>query len=335
MIRAHRFRLAAILFLSVTSVRVGAQTPTLPLVLEDVEAAPTGEVQLILRTGMAMPLGAGSVAVEIREHGGGPATPFASVEATAAFASTGAAVASATLAPSGDRIEISFAGESGGVLNEIAGPLVVVRLSLAPGLAEDDRFDLKLDRGALSLAAPTGEAIPAVLVERGRLRLRTPRPGEGEVGAEGAEIPPGGVALFGLATKQPFAIGSGVVEVLYDPAIADGPASVSIDPRYGSATIDSVGETAPGTLLVTFHSEDGSLNADLHGLIVAVAVPTRPDVPIGTHSPVALGPATALADPAGLPIAIEPDADEIKFVPAELLFEDEFEDEDLFEWEGD
>ncbi len=78
-------------------------------------------------------------------------------------------------------------------------------------------------------------------------------------------------------------------------------------------------------------SRDGSIYADLRELILAVALPTRAEVPIGTLSRVGLVPLTALADPAGATTAIEPEADEIKFAPAELLFEDE----DLFEWELD
>jgi len=326
-------RIAGPLCLALGATVASAQAATLPLVIEDLEAAPAGEIQLILRAGAPIPLGSGSLVVEIFEHGGPAAAPFASVGSATAFASTGAASATATLASGGQRLEIAFTGDAGGVLNESAGPLVAIRLTLAAGLAEDDRFDLKLDKSSLALEAPTGEAIPAVLTERGRLRLRTPRAGEGELSAEGAEVPPGSLALFGAATAQPFAIGSGTVEVLYDPAIADGAPTISIDPRYGAATIDAVAEPVPGDLLVTFHSTGGTLNADLYGLFLTVALPLRADLPLGTVSPVALGPATALADPAGAPIAIEPGVDEIKIVPAELLFEDEFEDEDLFEWD--
>jgi len=334
MIPSRKFRrIAGPLCLALCATAAGAQIPTLPLILEDLEAAPAGEIQLIVRAGAAIPLGAGSLAVEIFEHGGPAAAPFASVEAATAFASTGSATAVATLAAGGQRLEISFSGEAGGVLNEDAGPLLAIRLTLASGLLEDDRFDLKLDKSALLLEAPTGETIPAVLTERGRLRLRSPRAGEGELSAEGAEVPPGSVARFGAATAQPFAIGSGTVEILYDPAIADAAPSVSIDPRYGSATIDALSEPAPGELLVTFHSADGTLNADLYGLFLTVELPLRGDLPLGMVSPVALGPATALADPSGAPIAVEPGDDEIKIVPAELLFEDEFENEDLFEWD--
>jgi len=326
-------RFAAPLCLALIAGAAGAQTPTLPLVIEDLEAAPAGEIQLIVRAGAPMPLGSGSLAIEIAEHGGPAAAPFAAVVSASAFASTGSASAVATLTAGGERLEVSFAGDAGGVLNEGAGPLLAIRLTLASGLAENDRFDLKLDRGALLLQTPIGETIPAVLAERGRLRLRSPRPGEGELSAEGAEVPPGSVARFGAATAQPFAIGSGIVEILYDPAISDGTPSVSIDPRYGAATIDAVAEPTPGDLLVTFHSADGTLNADLYGLFVTVALPLRADLPLGSLYPVTLGPATTLADPSGAPIAVEPGDDEIKIVPAELLFEDEFENEDLFEWD--
>jgi hypothetical protein len=320
----------AALALSLGASAAVAQTGPIPLIVEDVESDVAGEVNLIVRTGVALSLDSGTFELEARDHDG-TAAAIAAVVSVTAFSTVGDAVAQASLDFDTQRIVVGFSSPSA-TINEEPGPLVVVRILLASGLLENQRFDLRVVPGSTTLTSSAGGSVPAV-ADRGRLRLRPTEPGEAALGPEGSEIPPGATAVFGLSADRPYAIGSGTVELLYDATIADGAPVVVLDPRYGSGVLDAVSEPEPGRLLATFHSPAGDLNASVHGLFFAVLLPTRTDVPVDTAALVTLGPATAIAGAAGEPLALDPgDSDTIDFVPADLVFDGRFEDGDLFDW---
>lgn len=316
--------------LAVIPAGLGAQVGPLELVVERLEADPVGEVDLIVRTATAGALGSGAFTLEAIDRDG-VAAAFSAALSAIAYASAGDATATAALDLSTQRIEITFDSPSG-TLNEVAGPLVMIRLALTPGLQEDMRFELRIIPGTENLSDPSGAWVPA-FSERGRLRLRPADPEAADIGPTGAEAPAGEIALFGLVTGRPFAIGSGTVEVVYDPWLADGPATLVIDPRYGSVTIDSVSEDPPGRIVATFTSPDGDLNSRLYGLVFAVSLPIRADAEVGQTAAVDLGAGTVLFDPEGKPLAIElegPDA--IEIIPANLVLGAAFEDGDLLEF---
>jgi hypothetical protein len=83
---------------------------------------------------------------------------------------------------------------------------------------------------------------------------------------------------------------------------------------------------------VTFHSVGALYNASLHGAIFTVVAPSRADVPVGTVSVVGLGPATALFDAAGDPIALETDVEQLDFIAPELVVAAAFEGAGFTEW---
>jgi hypothetical protein len=327
MIPRHPLAAALALLLGLATAPIAAQVGALALVVEDAVAFPDSQVDVIVRTAAPLPLASGSFTFLVRERDDLPIPLLASVVSVTAYASGGDAVADATLDPATQSTSVTFWSASG-TLNTTFGPLVVVRYQLAAGLQDRQRFFFHMTD--LALVAPDASPVPS-LPGRGRVRIVLPEPGEA-LAALGGEYFPGDVVVAGAATVRPYAIGSGTIELLFDPAFADGPAVVTIDPRYGSAVIDDVSEPAPGQMLVTFHSPDGDLNAGLHGLWLTVAIPSKADlVPPATFA-FAFGPATALADPAHAPIALETDADPVTFLVPEILFAAFFDGGDFFEW---
>lgn len=327
-------RLSFLLLLSAAGLlaaAAGAQPAAVPLVVERLEAAPSGQVNLIVRTDAATALASGALVLEAADRDGGNAPVFASVVSVTAFAGGGDATATALLDVPTRTIAVTFASATA-TLNESFGPLVVVRLELAAGLVEDQRFDIRVVPGSVDLRSPADEPVPA-LVGRGRLRLRTPVAGEADPGPTGAEVPPGELAVFGVLTGHPYPIGSGTFEILYDPSVTSAAPTVAFDPRYGEVVVDALSEPEPGRLLVTFHSPGAALNSSLHGRFLTVAAPTRGDVAVGLLSPISLGPATELFDALGDPYLWEAEgADFIDFIPAGLVLRGRFEEGDFFDW---
>lgn len=305
-----------------------AQAFPLSLVVEDVESVADAEVNVIVRTLAPLALASGTIAIEAREREGAPIQPFAALVSATAFSETGDAVADAAFDVATQRAEVTFSSASA-TLNTAFGPLVVLRFQLAPGLAEDLRFDLWPDPD-LELLDPDGLAV-ATLAARGRLRIVVAEPEVG-LGGLGGEFFPGETVISGPVTADNFAIGGGTIEILYDTAFADGAPVPFVDPRYGSIVLDSFTEVAPGHLLIEFHSPDGDLNTDLHGLLLSVAIPSRADIVPPTTFAFDLGPATALTDPLGNPILLEVESDPVEFLVPEILFEGLFEGANLMEW---
>lgn len=314
------------------AVPAGAQPTPILVVVDSLEADPAStEVTLVVRTTVPEAVASGSFVLEAVEKGGGDALAFSSVVSATAFSTADDAVASAILDVPSQRIDVSFSSVSG-TMNEAFGPLVALRLGLQGGHPEDTRFDIRVVPGFTTLTDPLAETLD-VLADRGRLRLRQPDPGAADIGPLGGEVAPGEVAVFGAATGAPFAIGSGTVEILFDPAITDGDPEFVVDPRYGSASIDSIDLSTPGRVLVSFTSPAEDLNSEIYGMVFAVALPTRADAAPGTVASLTLGPATALFAPGGDPLLVEGgDVDVVELIPPELVARAGFEEGDLLEF---
>lgn len=314
------------------AVPAAAQPTPILVVVDALEADPAdSEVTLVVRTTVPAAVASGSFVLEAVEKGGGNALAFSSVVSAIGFSTAADGVASAVLDVPSQRIDVSFSSASG-TMNEAFGPLVALRLGLQPGLPEDTRFDVRVVPGLTVLTDPVAETLD-VLADRGRLRLRAPDPGVADVGPLGGEVAPGEVAVFGAATGHPYAIGSGTVEILFDPAFADGDPEFVIDPRYGSADIGSIDVSTPGRVLATFSSPSGDLNSEIYGMVFAVALPTRADAAPGTVASLTLGPATAFFAPNGDPLLVEGgDADIVELIPPELVARAGFEQGDLLEF---
>jgi len=325
---------AALAAAALTAAPAAAQPTPVLVVVDSLEADPaSSEVTLVVRTTVAAAVGSGSLVLEAVEKGGGSALAFSSVVSAVGFSTAGDVVASANLDVPSQRIDVTFSSASG-TMNEAFGPLVALTLGLQPGHPEDTRFDLRVVPGLVELVDPIGDRLD-VLADRGRLRLRAPDPAAADIGPLGGEVEPGGVVVFGAATGSPFAIGSGTVEILFDPAFVEGTPDFVIDPRYGTATIDSIDLSTPGRVLASFTSTPGDLNATIYGLVFAVSVPTPAGAAPGAMASLSLGPATALFAPNGDPLLYEGgDADVLEVLPPELVARGAFEDGDLLEFTG-
>lgn len=311
---------------------VAAQELPLELLVDESRVVLGEEVQLVVRTVESRPLASASFGLEMRDRDGFPTVLFANLVSTAVYAGTAGGAGDATIQaqwnPVAQRIDVTL-NSPGGTLNEAFGPLAVLRFTLDPSVGEGDRFEIAMDPDMAlvdALLAPV-TTLPA----NGRVRIIDADPGQ-NLGALGGEVFPGGNMVLGAMTVRPFPIGGGTIELLYDASLADGPAVVTLDVRYGATVVDSIDDSVPGRVLVTFHTDGALYNASLHGAIFTVVVPSRADVPVGTISVVALGPATALTDAAGVPIELEIDVEQLDFIAPEFLARGTFEDGNFTEW---
>lgn len=292
------------------------------------------EVQIVVRTVDSRPLASATFGLEMRDEDGLPTVLFASLASAAVFAGTAGGAGDATIQtqwnPITQRIDVTLESPTA-TLNELFGPLAVLRFTLDPVVGSNPRprFEIALDPDMVLLDAAAERVV--TLPANGRVRIIDLDPAQG-LGALGGEVFPGGKMVIGAMTVHPFAIGSGTLELLYDASLADGPPVVSLDLRYGATVVDSIAHPAPGQLIVTFHSDGGLYNAALHGAIFTVVMPSRADVPVGTISIVELGAATALFDASGDPIVLETDVEQLDFIAPEVVAAAAFEGGGFTEW---
>jgi hypothetical protein len=332
---SHGLALALALAPSVT--RAQPQEPCgTPLVLRvsDTIAPPAGVAAVVLRTYASRPVGQGQIDLMVGgatlsgARSAGAAEPVISLEGVWVFSGQGDAVSVGSFDPLQQVASLAFASPTGSV-NDLSGPLAVFFLRLSADLQPGDRhaLDLALPEGFLVDAA--GRPVP-IHVRSGELTVRS-AVAPLAVEAEDDRVVPGKIAGLGLATQEGFAISAGQLALEWDPAVAGGEPQVSMDPRHGNGWFAIV-ESLPGRLVVIFGSADASLNT-VPGTLVRVDLPTSPEAPVGTESPVTLDPsATHLIGPEGaLPIVLEDGL--LEFRAAEpLVFRDGFECGDPRDW---
>lgn len=306
-----------------------AQTLPLALELDGTRVTLGSTVELVVRTTEARPFTVANLAFEVRDRDGVPAVAFAAIESFALLGGGVDDTIDVTFNPVTQRSTLVMASAAA-TLNTVMGPLAVVRFSLDPTVQLDDRFEIWVDPDALfldSLAAPV-----VTEVGRGDLRIVEEEPGRG-LGALGGEAYPGALVVLGAVTDLPFPIGGGTIEIGWDPSLFSAdPPLVVIDPRYGSAQIDAVDASTPGHLIVTFSSPGGDLNQVLHGAFFNVVLQSLAGVAVGTASVITLGPATALSEPDGTPIALELGDEGIDFIDPEIIAAAAFEEGGFQEW---
>lgn len=312
---------------------------TLTLRLNDVEARPGGVAAVVVRTYAPRGVEQGQLCFRSTEDtngaqggdttdGAGAGSPFLALEDVWVFSSEDDAEASATFDPLSQTAVISFESLSG-TINSTDGPLAVFFFRLADGVTPGQAFDLQFDVAETFLIDPEGQPVP-LEIRAGTLDVLA----AGDpmnLAAEGDTAAPGGLARVGVSTLEQLLLGSGQVTFVYDPAINIGPPRVSFDPRYGTAVF-AADTSTPGRVVVSFDSPDGTLNT-VPGQWIAIDLLIRPDLPIGTVSPVSLDPAgTAVQDTLGTPVLIALESDIIELTAPEVLFADGFESGDLSGW---
>lgn len=329
-------RLAALAGLAVAlSLAAGpghAQVLPLEVLADETRVVLGEEVQIVVRTVESRPLASATFGLEMRDRDGLPTVLFATLASASVFAGTAGGAGDATIQtqwnPLTQRIDVTLESATA-TLNELFGPLAVLRFTLDPSVQLGDRFEIAMDPDMVLIDALTERVV--TLPANGKVRIVDVDPAQG-LGALGGEVYPGGNMVIGAMTVHPYAIGSGTIELLYDATLGDGPPVVALDLRYGATVVDSIDTSVSGQVLVTFHSDGALYNATLHGAIFTVVVPSRADVPVGTVSTVTLGPATAFFDAAGDPIALEVDVEQLDFIAPELVAVGAFEGGAFTEW---
>jgi hypothetical protein len=315
----------ALLALGLGAAAASAQTGVMGLVLDETRVREgTTEAAVVVRTTSARLLAGGSFAIQLRDKDGLPGGAFTGLLGVEVLSGAGDAVGTATFDEVTQRTEVSFSSPSG-TINSVFGPMVVLRYTLVPDLANDRRFILRLDPDSVDLDAANGQPV-FYFTEKGRVRIDD-FDADVDIEAEGEKAVPGATVVFGAKTEILGELASGTVEFLFQPGFADGPATASIHPAYGAAIIDSVTQPEAGRLLVTFHATAGDLNTQLPGPFLAVSIPSRADVPLGSRWEVILGPGTDVRDGNGQRIDVEAEEPEIiRFVRPRIAFFSSFDD---------
>lgn len=313
-----------------------AQEP-LTLRLSDTEVRPGALAAVVIRTYAPRGVGQGQLCMRAIEPPAAPfgdktaaeglGHPFTALEDVVVFSGAGDAVSANHFDPLSQTAVLSFESLSG-TINSTDGPLAVLFFRLDAGVAPGSLFDLRIDPGDTFMIDDEGQTVP-LEIRSGELEVLAPG-APFSLGAEGDRAAPGGIAHVGVASAEHLLLGSGVVTFVYEPTIAGGPVTVTLDPRHG-ASVASVDSSIPGRVTVSFDSPDGSLNT-VPGTFVSILLPIRADATIGTLSPVSIDPASTIDDAAGNPLVLALAGDVIEIVPPDVLFADDFESGDLSNW---
>ena len=183
--------------------------------------------------------------------------------------------------------KVTFQSASGSV-NSVDGPLAVFHFKLDPSVKPGDVFDLTLDPVQIALTDGATSQPITITPRSDTLTVRAPKD-PFRLEADGDKVEPGEVAELGVNTFEPFLVSGGRVTLTWNPAVAGGPPTVKLDPRYGKSTY-TVDTSKPGRLVVNFKSPDSSFNS-VPGTIVAITMPIAASAGIGTSSPFKLDPA--------------------------------------------
>jgi hypothetical protein len=277
----------------------GGNQEALKLRVNDAVGRPGGPVAIVLRTYAARPIRQGQISVRVRRRPTAqtlgldlqaltqPVRPLTFVSAVVYSTRRDSTTqASPTSAVDSQAVNVQFASPSATV-NAADGPLAVLRFRLDPAVTPGDQYTIEIDPAITSLIDAGGrpislQPISAVLTVRAASDPLS-------VEAEGDKIAPGATAALGVQTLEPFGVSSGRVTLRYRASVASGPPAVRLDPRYGNATF-TVDRSKPGVLIVDFQSPDHTFNT-VPGTIVAVDLPTRASVALGTRSAVMIDPA--------------------------------------------
>lgn len=299
----------------------------LTLRISDTVTVPGGLAAVVLRTYAPRSIRQGQVCFH-RPAGGAAGGAIVALEDVVVFSRDDDATVEAHFDPAAQAVDVTFDSPAAGI-NWADGPFAVFFLRLSDDVAPGASFELVLDTAETALVDAVGAAV-VIEARSGTLAIRAPG-APVSFGVDGDEGAPGGRVTLAVETAEGLPLGSGQVELIYDPALFRAPPTVRMDPRHGAAVFVA-SHPAPGRLWVGFSSPDGSLNR-VPGGLVEVAATIRPGVPVGTRATISLDPAgTWLADPAGAPIALVLGSDVVEVVADSPLFRSGFESGDLSAW---
>ena len=315
----------------------GAQGGSLTLRINDMEAEQGGLVAIVVRTYASRPITQGQLCLRAvaRRSANGPdrgvgTSPFISIDDWTVFSSQGDATGAVGLV-GGSQIDIDFSSLTSSI-NDADGPLLVIYARLDPSIVADTELEISLDGLGTEIFETVGGMVQPIST-----RLRS---GTLSVVSQGAPLDlvpgaedslPGSVARLAVVSQRILPWTSGYLEFSYPVSIAAGLPSVTVDPRYGNASL-IVLHPSPGVVAIDFQSADQSLNY-LPGEILQINLPLLEGAVPGTYQ-VSIEPTTAeIRDSTGQPLVLAIDNTEGLFeVQDALLFADGFETGDWSNW---
>lgn len=306
-----------------------AQAEPLALRISDAEGEPGGPVTILVRTYASRPVSQGRLGVRTTTTGGlhgptGVAMPFASFDGGVVYGTNGDVVATLSWNDTTQSVEADFSSASASI-NAADGILAELDFTLDPD-ASAGTWNIDFDPAVLQfLEDAHGNPMPYT-TRGGTLQiLASGSPATLEVG--GPKVHPGAYAQVEIETLEPFAIGAGVIELLFPSALLLEPIDVRTDPfgRHGSVQITSSQLISPGRYRIEFFSPGGDFN-ETPGALFVVGFRTSASTPIGAMGALTLdGAMTALDAPGGASITLALAGDQVEFIHDPGIFHDDFE----------
>jgi hypothetical protein len=311
-----------------------------PLVIRvaDAVGAPGEQTAIILRTYASRPVRRGRTTVTAASGLAAPlapagSSPFSSVDSALIFSAADDAIVGTLTFDDQTGVFVAEFESTSATINAEDGVLAVIYATIGAGSQPGHCWPVVLSPAvdATFLTDPDDDSTPLEF-RNGEVCVRAATDPRGfEV--DGGKVHPGSGAILELGTAEPYALESGRIVLDYDETLFSGLPTVSTDPRHGQVDV-VVSHPQAGRLQIDFTSDDASFNT-VPGDIVRVHLPTRPDVAVGTISPLTFqtGPGqSALAGSGGSPLAILWASDQIEFVDDPNIYADNFETGDYWIW---
>ena len=308
----------------------------LTLRVNDTMGRPDGLVAVVIRTYAPRTIGQGQICLRAFGNAGVRTDPskgaggplLTDLESFVVFSEAGDVISQGAFDDATQTALIAFESLSASI-NQSDGPLAVLFLRLAATAPPGSAVEIFIDPGDTFLLDPDGEPV-AIEPRAGELEVLAAG-APSRLAADGDEAPPGGVARLSVSTSEVFPIATGWAAMRYHPLIANGPPTVTMDPRYGEATF-AVDDDHPGLVVVAFSSPDASLNS-IPGDLITIDLPLSTQLSPGTLSPIHLDPdLTFLTAPGGAEIPLVLESDVIELIPGTVIFLDGFETGGLTRW---
>jgi hypothetical protein len=283
----------------------------LTLRVNDAIAVPGGTAAIVLRTYASKPIEQGQLCLEAKPttpDSSGPAKIARSAEVFSDNQDT-AITFTADLTQAVQTFVVQFSSPTA-TINSSDGPLAVLLVDLDETLTPGQTFDLTIDLQNTFLIDENGNPIE-IRPRAGKLTIRDPSDPV-IISAHAEDVAPGDVAKLSLLTNEHLPLASGRVGFAYDSAIAAGPPTVAVDPRYGQVLF-SLDISIPGLAIVDFVSPDGSFNS-IPGNVIDLYVPTLETIPVGTQSPISLDASVFLIGTTGQSLSLSLENNELNFV---------------------
>ncbi|MEO8274949.1 MAG: hypothetical protein ABI639_01945 [Thermoanaerobaculia bacterium] len=310
----------------------------LALRISDAIGAPGGQTAIVFRTYASRPIRRGQIHTGFapgRALAAGasrvsrvPVDPIQSYDGGLIFSVSGDAVPVFTFDSGAQSIDAQFESLSASI-NALDGVLGVLFVTLSPDVVPGDDYTIDFAPDMTSLDDASENPV-GIELRGGRLSIRAADAALA-LAIEGGKVQPGSGARIEVGTQEPFDVATGRIVFTYDPAVATGLPSVIAHPRHGSIAL-TVSYPQTGKVQIDLASAAEDWNS-VPGDLLEVQLATRPDVPLGTFSPLQIVAAESFLNaPGGAAIDMVWESESIEFVADPGVFRDGFDTGDRGYW---